>query len=87
MTRRTPPALAPGNDLAGNVKSAATAWLRGRGEQARFDFTRPEGAPVRSVMDIHVKERGPRAHLDGAVAPVWDDEREPVLGVPWTGTP
>ncbi|MBC2907697.1 hypothetical protein H4N64_40575 [Streptomyces sp. PSKA01] len=63
------------------VKSAAAAWLRGRGEQARFDFTRPGGAPVGSVVDIQFQGRGLRVHLDGAVAPVWDDGSEPVLGV------
>lgn len=63
------------------VKSAATAWLRSHGEQARFDFTRPDGAPVGCVVDIQLKGRGLRVHLDGAAAPVWDDEREPVLGV------
>ncbi|MFF3137711.1 zinc finger domain-containing protein [Streptomyces mirabilis] len=62
------------------VKSAAAAWLRGRGEQARFDFTRPDGAPVGSVVDIQFKDRGLRVHLDGAVAPVWDEGSEPVLG-------
>ncbi|MFF2518887.1 hypothetical protein [Streptomyces sp. NPDC058086] len=52
-----------------------------RGEQARFDFTRADGAPVGSAVDVQFKERGLRVHLDGAVAPVWDDEREPVLGM------
>ncbi|MFE5375177.1 hypothetical protein [Streptomyces mirabilis] len=63
------------------VKSAAAAWLGGHGEQARFDFTRPDGAPVGSVVDIQFKDRGLRVHLDGAVAPVWDNGSEPVLGV------
>ncbi|MEU0110683.1 hypothetical protein ABZ313_35705 [Streptomyces sp. NPDC006251] len=63
------------------VKSAAAAWLRSRGEQARFDFTQPDGAPVGSVVDIQFKYRGLRVHLDQTVAPVWDSESEPVLGV------
>ncbi len=67
--------------LTGNVKSAATAWLRDRGEQARFGFTQPDGTPVGSVVDIEFKDRGLRVHLDQAVPPVWDGESEPVLGV------
>lgn len=63
------------------VKSAATAWLRGRGEQVRFDFTGPAGAPVGSVVDIRFSGRGLRVHLDGAVTPVWGDGSEPVLGL------
>lgn len=63
------------------VKSAAVTWIRERGEQARFDFARPGGAPVGSVVDIQFKDRGLRVHLDQAVAPEWDGEREPVLGL------
>ncbi|MEU0344163.1 MULTISPECIES: hypothetical protein [Streptomyces] len=63
------------------VKSAAAAWLRDRGEQARFDFTQPDGAPVGSVVDIRFKNRGLRVHLDETVPPVWDGEYEPVLAV------
>ncbi|MGW3198616.1 hypothetical protein ACWDBD_29345 [Streptomyces sp. NPDC001118] len=32
-------------------------------------------------MDIQFKDRGLRVHLDQAVAPEWDGEREPVLGL------
>ncbi|MFJ9729236.1 hypothetical protein ACIRP3_41490 [Streptomyces sp. NPDC101209] len=63
------------------VKSAATAWLRNRGEQVAFDFAQPEGAPIGSVVDIQLENVGLRVHLDQAVAPVWAGEREPVLGM------
>ncbi|MFJ9968593.1 zinc finger domain-containing protein [Streptomyces avermitilis] len=64
------------------VKSAATAWLRGRDEQADFYFARPDGAAIGSVVDIRFKARGLRVHLDPAVEPVWDEDgREPVLGL------
>ncbi|MFB7745363.1 hypothetical protein [Streptomyces sp. NPDC056132] len=63
------------------VKSAAGAWLRDRGTHAGFEFTQPDGAPIGSVVDIHLNDRGLRVHLDQAVKPVWDGEREPVLGV------
>ncbi|MGW1259329.1 zinc finger domain-containing protein [Streptomyces sp. NPDC002513] len=63
------------------VKAAAAAWLHDRGERASFDFSRPGGVPVGSVVDIQFKDRGLRVHLDQTVAPVWDGEREPVLGV------
>ncbi|MEV6532798.1 hypothetical protein AB0M86_24955 [Streptomyces sp. NPDC051639] len=62
------------------VKSAADAWLRGRGEQARFDFGQDAGLPVGSVVDIQVNDHRLRVHLDQTVAPVWDSEHEPVLG-------
>jgi hypothetical protein len=62
------------------VKSAATAWLHGRGEQPHFDYARPDGAPIGSVVDIQWRRGGLRVHLDQAVAPVWDDDVEPVLG-------
>ncbi|MER5488414.1 hypothetical protein ABT024_35085 [Streptomyces sp. NPDC002812] len=74
------------------VKAAAAAWLRAAGhpeDQVRFDFARPDGAEIRSVLDVRFKERGLRVHLDQAVSPVWDqDGLEPVLGlsVPVTGT-
>ncbi|WP_445521362.1 zinc finger domain-containing protein [Streptomyces sp. NEAU-174] len=63
------------------VKAAAATWLHGRGEQARFDFAQPDGVPVGSVVDIHWRRGGLRVHLDQAVAPVWDEGSEPVLGV------
>ncbi|BDT39644.1 hypothetical protein [Streptomyces yaizuensis] len=63
------------------VKSAASAWLRERGMPAGFEFAQPDGAPIGSVVDIQMERRGLRVHLDQAVAPVWDEEREPVLGV------
>ncbi|MEV6408784.1 hypothetical protein AB0M58_38590 [Streptomyces bobili] len=63
------------------MKSAATAWLRSRDLQADFEFSRPGGAPIGSVVDIQLRNGGLRVHLDQAVAPAWDDEREPVLGV------
>ncbi|MGW7594175.1 zinc finger domain-containing protein, partial [Streptomyces rubiginosohelvolus] len=63
------------------VKAAAATWLHGRGEQARFDFAQPDGVPVGSVVDIHWRRGGLRVHRDQAVAPVWDEGSEPVLGV------
>ncbi|MGW6874589.1 zinc finger domain-containing protein [Streptomyces xanthophaeus] len=67
------------------VKAAASAWLRGSGYQedlVRFDFARPRGADIGSVVDIAFRERGLRVHLDQSVEPVWDEEgHEPVLGV------
>ncbi|MFD6822775.1 hypothetical protein ACFWC5_20730 [Streptomyces sp. NPDC060085] len=63
------------------VKSAASAWLRERGTPACFEFAQPDGAPIGSVVDIQMERRGLRVHLDQTVAPVWDGEREPVLGV------
>ncbi|WP_158781225.1 hypothetical protein [Streptomyces sp. NRRL S-237] len=69
------------------VKAAAAAWLRTAGHPGDlvdfdFDFARPDGAEIGSVLDIRFKERGLRVHLDQTVAPVWDEDgREPVLGV------
>ncbi|MFZ3492243.1 hypothetical protein ACODT5_03200 [Streptomyces sp. 5.8] len=67
------------------VKASAAAWLRTAGhpeDQVRFDFARPDGAEIGSVLDIRFKERGLRVHLDQAVAPVWDEDGlEPVLGL------
>ncbi|MFI9041788.1 hypothetical protein [Streptomyces sp. NPDC053726] len=66
------------------VKSAATAWFRGCGDQADFgfDFARPDGAAIGSVVDIRFTARGLRVHLDQAVEPTWDEDGlEPVLGV------
>nr|WSX54202.1 hypothetical protein OG409_38015 [Streptomyces sp. NBC_00974] len=67
------------------VKAAAAAWLHRPGsleDQAQFDFVRPDGAEIGSVLDIRFKELGLRVHLDQAVAPVWDeDSLEPVLGL------
>ncbi|WP_187281720.1 hypothetical protein [Streptomyces sp. gb1(2016)] len=62
------------------VKSAAAAWLADRGEQATFAYTHPEGGPVGSVVDVRWRHGALRVHLDQAVAPVWDDAVEPVLG-------
>ncbi|MFC9654125.1 hypothetical protein ACFTTY_36875, partial [Streptomyces sp. NPDC056937] len=61
------------------VKSAAAAWLHGRGEQPRFDYARPDGAPIGSVVDIQWRRGGLRVHLDQAVTPEWDAGIEPVL--------
>ncbi|MFE6800174.1 hypothetical protein ACFVEN_00640 [Streptomyces sp. NPDC057681] len=63
------------------VKSAAAAWLHGRGEQARFDYPQPDGAPIGSVVDIQWRRGGLRVHLDQAVTPQWDADTEPVLRV------
>ncbi|MER5584788.1 hypothetical protein ABT090_24550 [Streptomyces asoensis] len=63
------------------VKSAAGLWLPDCGRQARFEFTQPGGVPIGSVVDIHLEPKGLRVHLDQAVAPVWDGEWKPVLGV------
>ncbi|UYQ66336.1 hypothetical protein [Streptomyces peucetius] len=64
------------------VKSAARSWLHARGEEADFDFARPDGAAIGSVLDIRFKARGLRVHLDQTVVPVWDEDGvEPVLGV------
>ncbi|MFC9931707.1 hypothetical protein [Streptomyces sp. NPDC127190] len=62
------------------VRSAAAAWLAGRGEQATFEYTRTEGAPIGSVVDVRWRHGALRVHLDHAVTPVWDDGAEPVLG-------
>ncbi|WP_050501525.1 MULTISPECIES: hypothetical protein [unclassified Streptomyces] len=64
------------------VKSATTAWLRSRGERADFDFARPDGARIGSVVDIQLQHTALRVHLDSEVTPDWDHEgHEPVLGV------
>ncbi|MFJ4917630.1 hypothetical protein [Streptomyces sp. NPDC088726] len=63
------------------VKSAAAAWLHHRGKHAEFEFTQPDGAPIGSVVDIHLPHHRLRMHLDQSVPPVWDDESEPVLGL------
>ncbi|WP_037827062.1 hypothetical protein [Streptomyces sp. NRRL B-1347] len=65
------------------VKAAAAAWLHRRCEQAGFEFARPEGAPIGSVVDIQLPRRGRRlrVHLDQVVPPVWDGPSEPVLGL------
>lgn len=62
------------------VRSAAAAWLAGRGEQATFEYTRTEGAPIGSIVDVRWRHGALRVHLDQAVAPVWDHDVEPVLG-------
>ncbi|MCX5434754.1 hypothetical protein OHU11_42000 (plasmid) [Streptomyces sp. NBC_00257] len=61
------------------VRSAAAAWLGSRGEEAHFEYARPGGAPLGSVVDVRWRHGALRVHLDQAVAPVWDDV-EPVLG-------
>ncbi|MFJ7069732.1 hypothetical protein [Streptomyces sp. NPDC101115] len=63
------------------VKAAAGAWLRARGTQAGFDFVQPDGVPIGSVVDIQLPHRKLRVHLDREVAPDWDAEHEPVLGM------
>ncbi|MFI0155898.1 zinc finger domain-containing protein [Streptomyces lydicus] len=63
------------------VRSAAAAWLAGSGEQATFEYTRTEGAPIGSVVDVRWRHGVLRVHLDQAVAPVWGDGVEPVLGM------
>ncbi|MFE5484121.1 hypothetical protein [Streptomyces sp. NPDC056527] len=63
------------------VKASADAWLRARGTQAGFDFVQPNGVPIGSVVDIQLPHRRLRVHLDQEVAPDWDAEHEPVLGV------
>ncbi|MFD3662793.1 hypothetical protein ACFWVF_19715 [Streptomyces sp. NPDC058659] len=63
------------------MKAAADVWLRARGTQAGFDFVQPDGVPVGSVVDIQLPHRKLRVHLDKEVAPDWDAEHEPVLGV------
>ncbi|MFF7780419.1 hypothetical protein ACFZCG_39155 [Streptomyces tanashiensis] len=63
------------------VKAAADVWLRARGTQAGFDFVQPDGVPIGSVVDIQLPHRKLRVHLDREVAPDWDAEHEPVLGV------
>ncbi len=62
------------------VRSAAAAWLAGRGEQATFEYTRTDGVPIGSVVDVRWRHGALRVHLDQAVVPVWDDGVEPVLG-------
>ncbi|MFF2026734.1 hypothetical protein ACFVW2_33730 [Streptomyces sp. NPDC058171] len=63
------------------VKAAVDPWLRARGAQAGFDFVQPDGVPIGSVVDIQLPHRKLRVHLDQEVAPDWDAEHEPVLGV------
>ncbi len=46
------------------MQSAARSWLRARGQEADFDFARPDGAAIGSVLDIRLKTRGLRVHLD-----------------------
>ncbi|MBE9499808.1 hypothetical protein IHE61_21535 [Streptomyces sp. GKU 257-1] len=62
------------------VRSAAAAWLARRGEQATFEYTRTDGAPLGSIVDVRWRHGTLRVHLDQAVTPVWDDDIEPVLG-------
>ncbi|MER8233204.1 hypothetical protein [Streptomyces sp. NPDC094049] len=64
------------------MQSAARSWLHARGQEADFDLARPYGAAIGSVLDIRLKTRGLRVHLDQAVTPVWDEDgMEPVLGM------
>ncbi|MFB6814330.1 hypothetical protein ACFCV8_07265 [Streptomyces sp. NPDC056347] len=63
------------------VKSAAAAWLHSRGAQADIDFAQPDGSPLGSVVDIRLAHKKLRVHLDQSVAPEWNNEDEPVLGV------
>ncbi|WP_216678347.1 hypothetical protein [Streptomyces sp. MNP-20] len=63
------------------VKSAAAAWLAGRGERASFEYTRLDGAPLGSVVDVRWQHGALRVHLDQTVVPVWDNGMEPVLGI------
>lgn len=61
------------------VKSAALAWLRDQEHHGDVHLCEPIG----SVVDIAWEHgtRGLRLHLDGEVAPAWDNELvEPVLG-------
>ncbi|MFF4053605.1 hypothetical protein ACFYZ5_44095 [Streptomyces chartreusis] len=51
------------------VKSAAAAWLADHGEQASFEYTRPDGAPLGSVVDVRWRHGALRVHLDQAVTP------------------
>ncbi|MEU0187065.1 hypothetical protein ABZ312_38825 [Streptomyces sp. NPDC006207] len=64
-------------------KAAATAWLREQGQDAHFHFARHAGAPVGSVVDLHV-EGGMRlrVHINAQVPVRWDigDGTETVLG-------
>ncbi|WP_405535271.1 hypothetical protein OG426_54695 (plasmid) [Streptomyces canus] len=61
------------------VKSAAAAWLDASGEDAHFDYARPDGAPLGSVVDVRWSRGALRVHLDHAVPPAWDTDLEPVL--------
>ncbi|MFH8470357.1 hypothetical protein [Streptomyces sp. NPDC017991] len=63
------------------VRSAATAWLAGHGEQASIEYTGSAGAPLGSVVDIRWPRGALRVHLNQVVAPVWDGGLEPVLGL------
>ncbi|MFH8738004.1 hypothetical protein [Streptomyces sp. NPDC017964] len=63
------------------MRSAAAAWLAGHGEQASFEYARTAGEPIGSVVDIRWQHGALRIHLDQAVAPVWDNGMEPVLGM------
>ncbi|MCX4657346.1 hypothetical protein OG249_36405 [Streptomyces microflavus] len=49
--------------------------------QADVDFAQPDGSPLGSVVDIQLAHKKLRVHLDQSVAPQWDGEYEPVLGV------
>ncbi|MFD4860673.1 hypothetical protein [Streptomyces atratus] len=63
------------------VKSAAAAWLGNRGEEAHFEYARPGGAPLGSVVDVRWPRGALRVHLDHAVTPEWDTGIEPVLAL------
>ncbi|MGW3303988.1 zinc finger domain-containing protein [Streptomyces rubiginosohelvolus] len=63
------------------VKAAAIRWLRTHGTQAEIDFAQQDGSPLGSVVDIQLTHKKLRVHLDQGVAPQWDGEVEPVLGL------
>ena len=63
------------------VRAAAAQWLGSMGEEPTFGFPAQEGAPVGSVVDITWQGHRLRVHLDQALAPVWEGENEPVLGM------
>ncbi|XXZ47423.1 hypothetical protein AAGT00_00240 (plasmid) [Streptomyces cavourensis] len=63
------------------VKAATIAWLRSHGMHADVDFAQRDGSPLGSVVDIQLAHKKLRVHLDQSVAPKWDSEDEPVLGM------
>lgn len=63
------------------VRAAASRWLGGMGEEPVVDFPSDVGVPLGSVVDITWQGSRLRVHLDSALEPAWDGEREPVLGM------